>query len=75
MLEGIAFLAIVTAAVTSTFVARAQKERGLADAAADEGEIENLEGRLDEMTNQLDWIETMLRQLGSPTPRGGWVRR
>src|SRR5262249_29862484 len=39
MLEGIAFLAIITAAITSTFVARAAKERELADRAAEEAEI------------------------------------
>ena len=33
MLEGIAFLAIVTAAITSTFVARAQSERAQAEDA------------------------------------------
>jgi hypothetical protein len=33
MLEGIAFLAIVVAAITSTFVARAAKERDIAQAA------------------------------------------
>ena len=32
MLEGIAFLAIVTAGITSVFVARAEKERSLAEA-------------------------------------------
>ena len=31
MLEGIAFVTIVIAAITSTFVARAAKERGIAE--------------------------------------------
>jgi voltage-gated potassium channel len=39
MLQGIAFLAIITAAITSTFVARATKERDVAH-AADEDDAE-----------------------------------
>src|SRR5207247_5960220 len=36
MLEGIAFLAIITAAITSSFVARAQREHAEAEPAEDE---------------------------------------
>ena len=64
MLEGIAFLAIVTAAITSTFVARAAGERALAeitDQAAFEGRVE---GRLDEFGHRFDELEAMLRALG-----------
>ena len=43
MLEGIAFLAIVTAAITSTFVARAQSERAQAEDA--DGATAGLAGR------------------------------
>ena len=40
MLQGIAFLAIATAAITSTFVSRANKERDLAhDADEDDSEV------------------------------------
>jgi voltage-gated potassium channel Kch len=62
MLEGIAFLAIVTAGITSTFVARAQRERGLAEAAAEEVEVERLEARFDEMGKRLERIEALLRR-------------
>ena len=48
MLQGIAFLAITTAAITSTFVARASKERETArDADEDDAEV-RIEARLDE---------------------------
>jgi voltage-gated potassium channel Kch len=63
MLEGIAFLTITVAAVTSTFVARAQRERAAEMAAADETE----KGRLDDLSARLDRIEEMLGAL----QRGG----
>jgi voltage-gated potassium channel Kch len=67
MLEGIAFLAIVTAAITSTFVARATKERDSARAAGeDEGEV-RIEARLDGIDKRLERLESMLsnRSAGS----------
>ena len=64
MLEGIAFLAIVTAAITSTFVARAEKERELTEADADQSHAEHLDTRLDELSTRLDGIEVMLSSLG-----------
>ena len=64
MLEGIAFLAIITAAITSTFVARAQRERDLAE-GADEAAFESrIEGRLDELNGRFDQLEAMLREQG-----------
>ena len=66
MLEGIAFLAIVTAGITSTFVARAQRERGVEVAAAQESEIERIEVQLDQVTERLERIETMLGRLAAP---------
>ena len=62
MLEGIAFLTITVAAVTSTFVARAQRERAAEIAAADETE-NRVEGRLDDLSARLDHIEQMLGAL------------
>jgi voltage-gated potassium channel len=56
MLEGIAFIAIITAAITSTFVARAERE--LAEEAGDTGAAE-LEARLNE---RFDRLETMIRE-------------
>jgi voltage-gated potassium channel len=63
MLEGIAFVAIVTAAVTSTFVARATH---LQDAAAIDAEAkrdESISASLAELTQRMDRLETMLRSI------------
>lgn len=49
MLDGIAFLAVVTAAITSTFVARAQKARG----AGEEEAWRELAARLDRIEEAL----------------------
>ena len=63
MLQGIAFLAIVTAAITSTFVARAQAERD-ADAHADEDLAEDrLEAQLVDLSQRIDRIEALLIKL------------
>ena len=59
MLEGIALLTIVIAAITSTFVARAQRELDADDEAAEA----RLEGRLDDLSSRLERVESMLRQL------------
>jgi voltage-gated potassium channel len=60
MLEGIAFLAITTAVITSTFVARAERERGLTEAAVEEESFARLEARLDRMDDRLGRIEKAL---------------
>jgi voltage-gated potassium channel len=58
MLEGIALLVIVTAAVTSTFVERAQSE------SREAKELErDLDARLDDLAARLARVEAMLRQL------------
>ncbi len=62
MLEGIAFLTIIIAAITSTFVARATKERETAQ-AGDEVDFEaRVEARLDGIEQRLDRLEEMLRK-------------
>jgi len=66
MLEGIAFLAIVTAAITSTFVARAARERLT---AAEDSQIEDesrIDARLDNLAQQLNRLESMIEVLASP---------
>jgi type VI protein secretion system component VasK len=63
MLEGIAFLAIVTAMVTSAFVARAQETRALAEADADGGRVATVEAELAELTRRFDDFEAMLRRI------------
>ena len=62
MLEGIAFLAIITAAITSTFVARTQQERALAEESDQEQEAARLEARFDELDRRLDRLESLLRE-------------
>jgi voltage-gated potassium channel len=62
MLQGIAFLAIITAAITSTFVARATKEHE-ADATSEEmTELQKIESRFDELNERLDRLEAALRE-------------
>ena len=64
MLEGIAFLAIITAAIASTFVTRAERERALAE-GIDEAAFEaRIEEQLDELSGRFDRLESMLRELG-----------
>jgi voltage-gated potassium channel len=55
MLEGISFVAIITAAITSSFVARAAREHALAEEVEDTA----LEARLDA---RFDRLEAMLRE-------------
>ena len=61
MLEGIAFLTIVIAAITSTFVARAAEEREIREAADEESMEQRLEARLDDLAQRLDRLERLLR--------------
>ena len=65
MFEGIALLAIVTAAVTSSFVERAQHARQAKEDAAEKDEAERLDARFDDLAARLERVETMLRTLTS----------
>ncbi|MGZ4316988.1 MAG: potassium channel family protein [Gaiellaceae bacterium] len=62
MLEGIAFLTIIIAAITSTFVARAAQEQEIAEAAEEDDAELRLEARLDDIDQRLERIEMMLRK-------------
>ena len=62
MLEGIAFVAIATAAVTSTFVARATRQYNIAEADEDKKREADIQSSLTEMKQRLEQIETMLRR-------------
>jgi len=63
MLEGIAALTIIIAAITSTFVARAQREVAhIAAAHGDEGDA--IQAQLDRIALQLGQIQTALRLKG-----------
>ena len=66
MLEGIAFLTIIIAAITSTFVARAEAEREAAEADDDQEVEQRLEARLDDLAARLDRLEAMLSRLTGP---------
>jgi voltage-gated potassium channel Kch len=65
MLWGVAFIAITTAVITSTFVARAARERESALATGEESEEERLDARLDDLAGRLDRIEQALSRLSS----------
>jgi voltage-gated potassium channel len=65
MLEGIAFLTVTIAAVTSTFVARAEAERDAAAAAEDDADDARLEAQLSSLDERLERVEGMLRKLTS----------
>jgi voltage-gated potassium channel len=54
MLEGTAFIAIVTAVITSTFVARATREYEAARAEGELSDRELIEQRFDELERKLD---------------------
>jgi len=60
MLQGIAFLAIVTAAITSTFVARATKAFHT-EREEQETQLREIEARFDELDRKLDRLEAALR--------------
>jgi voltage-gated potassium channel len=63
MLWGIAFLSILTAVITSTFVARAAREREREQLEAQEPAPDPLL-KLDEIAQRLDRIEAMLSKRG-----------
>ena len=60
MLEGIAFLTITIAAITSTFVARAAEEREAVEEAEGETAEQRIEAQLDDLAARLAHVETML---------------
>jgi voltage-gated potassium channel Kch len=60
MLEGIALLSITVAAITSSFVARAQREHDAADAADENQAAARIEARLDDLADRLGRLESML---------------
>ncbi len=64
MLEGIALVAIVTAAITSTFVARATHLQGLAAAAEEQHEEARNQARYEDLAERLNRLETLLLEHG-----------
>ena len=70
MLEGIAFLAIVTAAITSTFIARAAQE---SIETAENGEVarsSRIDARFDDLATQLNRLESAVDRLARSRSRG-----
>lgn len=65
MLEGIAFLTITIAAITSTFVARAAAEHEAAVAGEEQAE-DRIEAALDDLGARLDRVEALLSRLPEP---------
>jgi hypothetical protein len=62
MIVAIAFMAIVTALVTSTFVEAAQARRRKVDSAAESHESDRVHARFDEILERLNAIEARLAQ-------------
>jgi len=60
MLEGVAFLSIVIAAITSIFVARAQRERDIGRDDMRDHSTSSLHARFDELEARLDRLEHKL---------------
>ena len=58
MLEGTAFIAIVTAVITSSFVARATRESEAARLEGDLSDRELMDRRFDELERKLDLLAT-----------------
>ena len=71
MLEAIAFVAIVTAAITSSFVERAHRERLAESDAAEAVGVEQLAAQLSEITARLDRIQRSVDRGGSAGARQG----
>ena len=63
MLEGIAFLAVVTAAITSTFVQRAALEHEQEEAAEAESAEARIDAHFDDLATRLDRVEATLNRL------------
>ena len=56
MLEGVAFIAILTAVITSTFVARAARDTDVTHAQEELSDREMIERRFDELERKLDLL-------------------
>jgi voltage-gated potassium channel len=63
MLWGVAFLAILFATITSTFVARAEQQRAEQHAAEELSEHARIEERFDDLAARLERVEAVLTQL------------
>jgi len=71
MLAGVALVAIITAAVTSSFVARAQAQHGAEDATEDDLAEQRVDAQLKDITARLDRVERMLGTLSEQSRGAG----
>jgi len=69
MLEAIAFVTIVTAVITSSFVERARQERIVDSETAEAVGVEQLTAQLAEITSRLEQIQQSLESGGSAGAR------
>jgi voltage-gated potassium channel len=63
IMEGIAFLAIITAAITSSLVARAQAQHDSEAAAAEDLAEHHLDSQLKDLARRMDRVERLLIKL------------
>jgi hypothetical protein len=64
MLEAIAFISVLTAAITSSFVERARRQLLSSRASRDiESSVDPLQSRLNELDEKLDRIEAAIRSM------------
>jgi voltage-gated potassium channel len=68
MLEGTAFIAIVTAAITSTFVARATRESEAARKQDDVSDRELMDQRFDGLERKLDALASSITRADPDAP-------
>ena len=66
MLWGIAFVSILVAAITSTFVTRAERERERADDQGKKTAEDRDQARFDDLAARLDRLEQALSRLAKP---------
>ncbi|HWM15930.1 MAG TPA: potassium channel family protein [Microbacterium sp.] len=62
MLEGVAFVAVVTAAITSNFVERARAQRGVDEATHQDLTAQRVDTQLQDITERLARLERMLSE-------------
>ncbi len=65
MLQSIAFVTVITATITSSFVARLQRESRALDLASDADDQQRIHARFDELAARLDRIENAIERFES----------
>ena len=68
MLEGVAFLAILTAGITSTFVARAAQERLGVEEDTRDSDMDRINARFDDLAEQINRLERTTDRLARSNP-------